>query len=136
MGKVMNPTLNTIDIVVSDMEATMGFYARLGLEFKLDPNSPEHAGCDLPNGLHVMLDTEPFRTPFLPGWIAPTGGPRTMLCFEFPIPAEVDAKYGELVEAGYRGLAEPFEAFWGMRYATVLDPDGNGVDLYATLPPR
>ncbi|MCW2881523.1 MAG: glyoxalase, partial [Sphaerisporangium sp.] len=75
------------------------------------------------------------RTPFLPGWIAPTGGPRTMLCFEFRAPAEVDAKYGELVEAGYRGLAEPFEAFWGMRYATVLDPDGNGVDLYATLPP-
>ncbi len=28
---------------------------------------------------------------------------------------------------------EPFDAFWGMRYATVLDPDDNGVDLFATL---
>ncbi|MEU6719676.1 hypothetical protein ABZ897_50175 [Nonomuraea sp. NPDC046802] len=42
----MNPTLNTIDVVVSDMDATIAFYAHLGLEFKLDPNTPEHAGCE------------------------------------------------------------------------------------------
>jgi catechol 2,3-dioxygenase-like lactoylglutathione lyase family enzyme len=132
----MNPTLNTIDMVVSDMDASIAFYARLGLEFKLDEHSPEHAGCDLPNGLHVMLDTEAFRTSFLPGWSAPVGGPRTLLCFEFEAPAGVDAKYAELAEAGYRGIAEPFDAFWGMRYATVADPDGNGIDLYAALPAR
>jgi catechol 2,3-dioxygenase-like lactoylglutathione lyase family enzyme len=130
----MNPTLNTIDIVVSDMDATIAFYARLGLEFKLDPNTPEHASCDLPGGLHLMLDSEAFRTPFLPGWSAPTGGPRALLCFEFDSPAGVDATYAELVAAGYRGIAEPFDAFWGMRYATVTDPDGTGIDLYAALP--
>ncbi|NRQ30414.1 glyoxalase [Nonomuraea sp. NN258] len=130
----MNPTLNTIDIVVSDMEASIAFYARLGLHFKLDPHTPDHASCDLPNGLHLMLDTESFRTPFLGEWTPPVGGPRTLLCFEFDSPAGVDAGYAELVEAGYRGLVAPFDAFWGMRYATVLDPDGNGVDLYASLP--
>ncbi|TDE27164.1 glyoxalase [Nonomuraea mesophila] len=132
----MNPTLNTIDILVSDLDAAIAFYARLGLEFKVDEHSSEHAGCDLPSGLHVMLDTEGFRTPFLPGWSAPSGGPRTLLCFEFDAPAEVDAKYAELVEAGHRGIAEPFDAFWGMRYATVADPDGNGIDLYAALAAR
>ncbi|UBU18173.1 VOC family protein [Nonomuraea gerenzanensis] len=130
----MRPTLNTVDLVVSDMKAAIAFYARLGLTFKLDEHSPEHAGCDLPNGLHVMLDTEAFRTPFLPGWSAPTGTPRTLLCFEFDSPAAVDAKYAELVGAGHRGVAEPFDAFWGMRYATVADPDGGLVDLYAALP--
>ncbi|MGR6913090.1 VOC family protein [[Actinomadura] parvosata] len=130
----MNPTLNTIDIVVSDMDATIAFYAHLGLEFKLDPSTPGHAACDLPNGLHMMLDTESFRTPFLPGWSAPSGGPRTLLCFEFDAPDGVDAKYAELVKAGYRGIQEPFDAFWDMRYATVADPDGNGIDLYAALP--
>ncbi|PZG55669.1 glyoxalase [Spongiactinospora gelatinilytica] len=132
----MNPRLNTIAMIVSDMDASMAFYARLGLEFAIDPRSPEHAGCDLPGGLHVMLDTEKFRTPFLPGWSAPGGGPRTLLCFEFDTPAGVDAKYAELVAAGHRGIAEPFDAFWGMRYATVADPDGSGVDLYAALPAR
>ncbi|TQS28056.1 VOC family protein [Microbispora sp. KK1-11] len=130
----MTPRLNTIDIVVSDMDTAIAFYARLGLHFKIDPHSPEHAGCDLPNGLHVMLDTEAFRTPFLPGRSAPVGGPRTLLCFEFDAPGEVDAKYAELTGAGHRAIAEPFDAFWGMRYATVADPDGNGVDLYAPLP--
>ncbi|MEV0967787.1 VOC family protein [Microtetraspora glauca] len=134
MEYLVTPTMNTIDIVVSDMEAAIAFYAHLGLDFKIDPHSPEHAACDLPGGFHVMLDTEAFRTPFLPGWTRPTGGPRNLLCFEFPAPAEVDAKYAELVQAGYRALGEPFDAFWGMRYATVLDPDGNGVDLYAALP--
>lgn len=132
----MNPTLNSIDIIVADMEAAMAFYARLGVEFKPDPHSPEHAHCDLPNGLSVMLDTVGFRTPFLPGWTAPSGGPGSLLCFEFDAPAGVDAKYAELTGAGYRGIAEPFDAFWGMRYATVADPDGNGIDLYANLPAR
>lgn len=129
----MTPTLNSIDIVVFDLRASIAFYARLGLEFKIDEHSPEHAGCDLPNGLHMMLDTESFRTPFLPGWVRPSGGPRTLLCFEFETPAGVDAKYAELIQAGYHGVAEPFDAFWGMRYATVADPDGCGVDLYAAL---
>ncbi|SDI58884.1 VOC family protein [Nonomuraea jiangxiensis] len=130
----MNPTLNTVDLVVSDLDAAIAFYARLGLEFKIDEHSGQHADCHLPNGMTVMLDTEGFRTPFLPGWSAPTGGPRALLCFQFDDPAGVDAKYAELVAAGHRGIAEPFDAFWGMRYATVADPDGVGVDLYANLP--
>ena len=32
------------------------------------------------------------------------------------------------------GHHEPWDAFWGQRYATVLDPDGNSVDLFAALP--
>jgi uncharacterized glyoxalase superfamily protein PhnB len=46
----------------------------------------------------------------------------------------VDKRYGELVAAGYEGHKEPWDAFWGMRYAVLHDPDGNGVDLFAALP--
>jgi uncharacterized glyoxalase superfamily protein PhnB len=28
---------------------------------------------------------------------------------------------------------EPWDAFWGQRYAVVHDPDGNGVDLFCPL---
>ncbi|MES9537391.1 VOC family protein [Spirillospora sp. NPDC049024] len=130
----MDLTMNTIDIVVSDMDAAIAFYRRLGLEFKVDSAYPDHAGCDLPGGLHIMLDTEAFRVPTLPGWTRPSGGARNFLAFQAAAPEEVDAKYAELTEAGYTGVKEPWDAFWGMRYATVLDPDGNGIDLYATLP--
>lgn len=130
----MNPTMNVIDIVVSDMAEAIAFYRRLGVDFEVDPKYPDHAGCDLPNGVHLMLDTEDFRGKVTSGWTRPAGGPRTFLSFGFPTPAEVDATYAELTGAGYRGLQEPWDAFWGMRHATVLDPAGNGVDLYATLP--
>jgi catechol 2,3-dioxygenase-like lactoylglutathione lyase family enzyme len=130
---MMSPTMNAIDFIVSDLDATMAFYRHLGLEFAIDPNMPGHASCDLPSGLHLMLDTEELRGPTLPGWTRPTGGPRNCLTFEFPSPAEVDATYAELTAAGYRSLQEPWDAFWGMRYATVADPDGNGIDLYAGL---
>jgi hypothetical protein len=43
--------------------------------------------------------------------------------------------YAEMVGAGYAGELEPWDAPWGMRYAVLRDPDGNGVDLFANLPP-
>jgi uncharacterized glyoxalase superfamily protein PhnB len=46
----------------------------------------------------------------------------------------VDATYERLVSLGYDGHKAPWDAFWGMRYAVVDDPDGAPVDLFAPLP--
>ncbi|RYG23689.1 hypothetical protein EON82_13205, partial [bacterium] len=48
-------------------------------------------------------------------------------------PAEVDRIYAEVTAAGYQGKREPWDAFWGQRYAQLTDPDGNSVDLFAAL---
>jgi uncharacterized glyoxalase superfamily protein PhnB len=56
------------------------------------------------------------------------------LAFGFPDAAAVDAAYAQLTAAGHHGELAPFDAFWGMRYAVVHDPDGTGVDLFAALP--
>jgi uncharacterized glyoxalase superfamily protein PhnB len=45
----------------------------------------------------------------------------------------VDELYAQALEAGGRAHKEPFDAFWGQRYAQLRDPDGNPVDLYASL---
>jgi predicted enzyme related to lactoylglutathione lyase len=45
----MSPTMNAIDIAVSDLEASMAFYRRLGLEFEIDAHMPEHAQSGRPN---------------------------------------------------------------------------------------
>ncbi len=39
----------------------------------------------------------------------------------------------QIVAAGFRSKDAPYDAFWGQRYATVLDPDDNPVDLFAQL---
>ncbi len=46
---------------------------------------------------------------------------------------EVDATYEAMVADGYDGHLPPWDAFWGQRYAVLHDPDGNTVDLFATL---
>jgi uncharacterized glyoxalase superfamily protein PhnB len=45
----------------------------------------------------------------------------------------VDEAFGKLKAAGFRSLAEPWDAFWGQRYAIVADPDDNAISLYAPL---
>jgi uncharacterized glyoxalase superfamily protein PhnB len=55
------------------------------------------------------------------------------MAFQCASPAEVDAVYSELVGAGHREHLAPWDAAWGMRYASLLDPDGNPVDLFADL---
>jgi catechol 2,3-dioxygenase-like lactoylglutathione lyase family enzyme len=130
----MKPVMNTIDVVVADVAASIAFYRQLGLEFQVDPNYAEHAGCDLPNGMHLMLDEEKFTAMARPGWQRSAGNPPVFFAFQYGSPAEVDAAYAQITAAGYQGTREPWDAFWGQRYATVLDPDGNGIDLYCPLP--
>ena len=48
-------------------------------------------------------------------------------------PGAVDQLYTELVESGAEPRKQPWDAFWGQRYAQDKDPDGNVVDLFAPL---
>jgi uncharacterized glyoxalase superfamily protein PhnB len=81
-----------------------------------------------------MFDTIETIHSFDPGWTAPTGGHRVGLAFACDDPRDVDAVFAELVAAGHAVHLEPWDAFWGQRYASVLDPDGNSVELFAALP--
>src|SRR5262245_24256288 len=127
----MAPVVNAIGIVVRDTAVSAAFYRRLGLTFD---GSAEHRECELPGGLRLMLDSEETVRSFSPDWVAPSGSPRSALAFQCDSPAQVDSAYAELISAGAVSLHEPWDAFWGQRYATVTDPDGNGVDLFAALP--
>ncbi|MYS95714.1 MULTISPECIES: VOC family protein [Streptomyces] len=129
----MTARFDAIGLVVSDMAASVAFYRRLGFAFPEGAESLPHAEAGLPGGLRLMLDTGETVRSFRPGWQPPADGGRTSLALRCDGPEEVDALYGELVGAGCRGELKPWDAFWGQRYAVVLDPDGNGVDLFAPL---
>ncbi|MEC3953064.1 VOC family protein [Nocardia sp. CDC153] len=129
----MGIRLNVIEIVVADMAASLAFYRRLGLTFPEGAEREPHVDADLGGGVKLMLDTEETIRSFRPEWNAPQGPGRLALACECGSPAGVDEKFEELVGAGYRAELKPFDAFWGQRYASVLDPDGNAVDLYAAL---
>jgi catechol 2,3-dioxygenase-like lactoylglutathione lyase family enzyme len=125
------PRLNAIGIVASDMGRSIEFYRLLGVDV---PETPDEGHVDtfLPNGVRFMLDSEGTMRSFRPDWSRETGN-QIGIAFECESPAEVDETYRRVVEAGFRGEKEPWDAFWGQRYAQVQDPDGVGVDLYAAL---
>ncbi|MFE3229101.1 VOC family protein [Nocardia sp. NPDC059228] len=125
--------LNVIGIVVTNMGASLEFYRRLGVEFADGSEQQPHVDAHLGGGIKLMLDTEETVRSFHPDWKAVPGPGRIGLACDCGSPSGVDQKFEELVDAGYRAELKPFDAFWGQRYATVLDPDGNSVDLYAAL---
>ncbi len=132
----MKPRPAVIELVVSDLAATLAFYRRLGLDIPPEADTEPHVDVELGGGIHLAFDTEDTIRSFDPGWSAPAGaGHRVALAFECDSPAEVDAVWADLTGAGYHGYLEPWDAFWGMRYAVVRDPDGTPVDLFAPLPP-
>jgi catechol 2,3-dioxygenase-like lactoylglutathione lyase family enzyme len=124
-----------IELVVSDMAATLAFYRRIGLDVPSEADDQPHVEVDLAGGLRLVWDTEETIRSFDPDWSPPAGGGhRVALAFACDSPQEVDAAWIELTSAGHEGHLEPWDAFWGMRYAVVHDPDGNPVDLFAFLP--
>ena len=122
------PKLNAIGIVTSDMARSITFYRLVGLDV---PETPEEGHVDtfLPNGVRFMLDT--VRS-FRPEWTRETGN-QIGLAFECANAAEVDELYARITAAGFDGEKAPWDAVWGQRYAQLSDPDGVGVDLYASL---
>ncbi len=131
----MNAQLDAIGIVVTDMGRALDFYRRLGLEIPAEADVADHAEATLRGGLRLMWDTEESIRSFDPGWTPPSGSSRASLAFLCADPAAVDVLYAELLAAGATGQREPWDAVWGQRYATVADPDGNSVDLFAWLVP-
>ncbi len=130
------PRFDAIGIVVADIDAAIDFYRRLGLEVTAPAGeSGGHAELGLPGGLRLMLDTEATITSFDPDYVPPPRDAtrRIGLAFLCDDPGAVDATYADLTGAGYESHLEPWDAFWGQRYAAVRDPDGNIVDLFAPL---
>ena len=123
--------LNAIGIVASDMERSIRFYRLLGLDVPETPGEG-HVDTFLPNGVRFMLDQEDVIKSFRPEWTRDAGN-QIALAFECDSPADVDDVYRRVVEAGFTGEKAPWDAFWGQRYAQLLDPDGVPVDLYAAL---
>jgi catechol 2,3-dioxygenase-like lactoylglutathione lyase family enzyme len=135
MTDEIRPVLDQINLVVSDMTATVEFYRRLGLAIGDVP--PEwdqhHRSADMAGGIDLDFDGRVFAKVWNVG--LPEDRPTAVIGFKFPTREAVDASYEDLTRAGYVGQQPPFDAFWGARYAIVEDPDGNSVGLMSPVDP-
>jgi catechol 2,3-dioxygenase-like lactoylglutathione lyase family enzyme len=125
------PKLNAVGVVTSDMGRSLAFYRLLGLEVPDTPDD-DHVTIELSGQVRLMLDTEEEIRKFRPDWTRRTGN-QAAIAFELPSSSALDEAYARMTAAGYRGDKEPWDAFWGQRYAQLRDPDGVPVDLYSSI---
>jgi catechol 2,3-dioxygenase-like lactoylglutathione lyase family enzyme len=135
---VEKPEFNQVNVIVSDLRRSMDFYRRLGIslpEPPVDlPGGLYHVTGEAQDGMGVDLDRADFAQFWNRGWAGRTDlVGRVVLGFGLPSREAVDGKYAELTQAGYSGLAAPYDAFWGARYAIVEDPNGIAVGLMSPI---
>ena len=138
------PVLDQINLVCGDMDASLAFYRRLGVEI------PDAAVWRTATGAHHVsagdrssdqgIDFDLDSTAFAQCWNGSWKGRtdlrgRVVVGFSVPTRAAVDELFRDMTGAGYRGLQEPVDAFWGARYAIIEDPNGIAVGMMSPISP-
>ncbi len=127
-------TLDQINIVAGDVDATLAFYRMLGVDLA-DPvrtpaGEPFHVNSVSADGATLEADSTAFARVWNRGWQGEVElAGRVVIGLRVADRATVDRLVEMVVEAGRKVLQPAHDAFWGARYAIVEDPDGIAVGI-------
>ena len=132
------PSFEMFSIVVRDMEAAVRFYSVLGFEVRVGhPDwDRHHRTLVTTGGAQIDLDSEAFAHEWdsgCPGRAA--SGCGGVLGLRVESREAVDELFQKVLDAGYLAQQQPYDAFWGARYAIVEDPDGNAIGIMSPVDP-
>ncbi|MXQ54976.1 VOC family protein [Shimazuella alba] len=125
----MGIKFDMIGVVVKDMRKALEFYRILGLDIPESAYDEMHVEV-VQNGFRFAFDLQEIVENIYGSWDEPVGH-RIELAFLCDSREAVDELFKKITEHGYIGHREPWDAFWGQRYAIVQDPDGNLISLFA-----
>jgi catechol 2,3-dioxygenase-like lactoylglutathione lyase family enzyme len=145
IGLLMNkPIFDQINLICGDLDASIAFYRRLGVEIPdarvwRTPSGGHHAsavGQSTDQAIDFDLDSTVFAQTWNSSWKGRTDlRGRVIVGFGVATRTDVDDVFRDMTGAGYRGLQEPHDAIWGARYAIIEDPDGIAVGLMSPVSP-
>ncbi len=124
--------LDAVGVTSTDFSKSILFYEILGFTFG-DVNSGEkhiESVAD-DSSIRLMIDSQELIANIIGE--TPKPGNHSNFAISYSHPDEVDQLVNQLLTNGFTVVKEPWDAFWGQRYAVVEDPDGYKVDLYAQL---
>jgi len=127
-----NMKLDAVSVTSGDFAQTVTFYSLLGFSFPAFEASAQHLeAITLAGEVRLMIDDRALiksltgRDP-----VPPTHSSFAIKCDS---PNGVDAAVKAVKAAKFTVIKEPWDAFWGQRYAILADPEGYMVDVFATL---
>jgi catechol 2,3-dioxygenase-like lactoylglutathione lyase family enzyme len=124
--------LDAVSVASGDLAATAKFYALLGFTFPEFGAEEKHLEAITPPGeVRLMIDDRGLIQSIIGK--APMPPNHSSFAIKCDSPAEVDNAVKRVRSAGYVVVREPWDAFWGQRYAILADPDGYMVDVFAAL---
>ena len=128
----MKLRIDAIAVTSKDFNATVAFYSRLGFEFPPFSQDDQHIEPITQQGaVRLMIDHVDLMRSL--NGCDPSPATHSAFALLCDSPSQVNAICANLKEAGYVFKTDPWDAFWGQRYATVIDPDGYEIDLFAPL---
>ncbi len=113
-------TFTGVHLFVRDMAATVAFYRAVGLT--VDEHD-ELSRATVEGGPELVFGSYELTLRYDPAF-EPSTGSAVALQVALGSRDAVDAMHARLTAAGHESHLAPFDAFWGSRYAEVLDPDG------------
>lgn len=124
-----------IDIVPRDMRKSVEFYRALGVEIPDDDiwiqdGVMHHWHTEFSGPYGLDIDSEDLTNGYDPAWVPGTG---VVITFRTETRDDVDALHDHMVQLGHPSQLAPFDAFWGARFAVLIDPDGNRVSLMSPM---
>lgn len=133
------PVFAQVNVVVRDMDATLAFYRRLGLEIPDDfgewpaGSGARHVENADRRSVKLEFDNVPSARSWHASWREGGHGSKVVIGISLPTRESVDERYADMTGAGYTGCQPPYDAYWGARYAVIGDPDGNDVGLMSPI---
>lgn len=124
--------LDAVGVVSTDIDKTISFYELLGFSFgELTPDKKHVESISEGTSIRLMIDSEDVIKEIIGETSTPSN--HSMFAIQYSSPDEVDSVVAKIKAAGFTVVKEPWNAFWGQRYAVVADPDNYKVDLYAQI---
>jgi uncharacterized glyoxalase superfamily protein PhnB len=124
--------IDAVSVTTMNMERSIDFYTILGFEF--DPRQEEetHVEPRTPKGsARLMIDEVKVVEDIIDK--KPKSGNHSSFAIRYDSAEEINKVTNRLIEKNFKVVKQPWDAFWGQRYAIVEDPDGYKVDLYCDL---
>ncbi|MEL6985051.1 MAG: VOC family protein [Actinomycetota bacterium] len=124
--------LAQVNLIVSDVERAKEFWAVLG--FPWSPRHPKAAVIAFDSGMNLVVHEPEFARLWDPAFSGPSAG-STVVDINVASRADVDDLHERVLAAGFSSSVEPWDTFFGARYAIVCDADGHRVGLKSPLDP-